>query len=272
MLTEIKNKINQGQSKRAVTREYGFHEETLRKRLKAGNVPQSLGRFTKYCIPICRENETQPPFNKTTKLAGKKWVKLFCKIAYQFAEKMKLSHRLTKATKLAGKKWVKLFCKGQGLAIRQPEKVSTARARGFNGVQVNRFFDNLNTCLEKSLFNATTIYNMDETGLLTVPNKIPKVVSTKGKKSVSKIVSAERGQLITAVCCVNAAGFYIPAALIYPNIFSSLLSQIRNSQHCLYCLPAIEFCRERESMASSSPQPAPSGTTNNEPFNTSPEA
>lgn len=86
---------------------------------------------------------------------------------------------------------------------------------------------------------------MDETGLLTVPNKIPKVVSTKGKKSVSKIVSAERGQLITAVCCVNAAGFYIPAALIYPNIFSSLLSQIRNSQHCLYCLPAIEFCRER---------------------------
>ncbi|CAG5011306.1 unnamed protein product [Parnassius apollo] len=36
------------------------------------------------------------------------------------------------------------------------------------------------------------IYNMDETGLQTVPNKLPKVYAQKEKKVVGKIVSAER--------------------------------------------------------------------------------
>lgn len=57
---------------------------------------------------------------------------------------------------------------------------------------------------------------MDETGMLTVSNKIPKVLAPKGKKSVSKIVSGERGQLITAVCCASAAGYFVPPRLIYP--------------------------------------------------------
>ena len=33
---------------------------------------------------------------------------------------------------------------------------------------------------------------------------------------MGNIVSGTRGQLITAVCCTNAAGSYIPPALIYP--------------------------------------------------------
>lgn len=37
---------------------------------------------------------------------------------------------------------------------------------------------------------------MNETVLLTVPNKIPIVVTSKGKKTVGKIVSVERGRLL----------------------------------------------------------------------------
>nr|CAI5869407.1 unnamed protein product [Callosobruchus analis] len=38
----------------------------------------------------------------------------------------------------------------------------------------------------------------------------------RGKKCASKIVAAERGQLITAVCCINATGIWVPPALIFP--------------------------------------------------------
>ncbi|XP_031333879.1 uncharacterized protein LOC116163888 [Photinus pyralis] len=56
---------------------------------------------------------------------------------------------------------------------------------------------------------------MDETSIMTVPNKVPKVISKKGKKTVGKIVSSERGQLTTAVCCVSAVGHYVPPTLIF---------------------------------------------------------
>ncbi|CAH2092078.1 unnamed protein product [Euphydryas editha] len=56
---------------------------------------------------------------------------------------------------------------------------------------------------------------MDECGVNTVPKKIPKVVSMKGKKLVGKIVSAERGQTITLVCAMSVTGNFIPPAFIF---------------------------------------------------------
>lgn len=71
---------------------------------------------------------------------------------------------------------------------------------------------------------------MDETGMLTVPNKIPRVMTTKEKKCVGKILSGERGQLITAVCCVSASGIYVPPALIF--------SRKREKRELLYGAPS----------------------------------
>ncbi|KAJ8965371.1 hypothetical protein NQ317_002874 [Molorchus minor] len=117
---------------------------------------------------------------------------------------------------MVSKHWVINFCKEHNLSVRTPEKTSIARASGFNRPQVMRFFENLRGLIEKYGFTAKDIYNMDESGMLTVPNKIPKVISSKGKKTVNKVVSGERGQLITAVCCISAAGVYVPPALIFP--------------------------------------------------------
>lgn len=49
----------------------------------------------------------------------------------------------------------------------------------------------------------------------TVPNNVPKVVSATGKKAVGKISSAERGELVTAVCAMSAQGSYVPPVLIF---------------------------------------------------------
>lgn len=87
---------------------------------------------------------------------------------------------------------------------------------GFNKTQVLKFFDNLSELISKYKFPASRTYNMDESGISTVPNRIPKVIISKGKQSVNKVTSAERGQLVTVVCCFSASGHYVPPALIFP--------------------------------------------------------
>lgn len=67
---------------------------------------------------------------------------------------------------------------------------------------------------ENRKYTLDAIYNEDETGLSTVPNKLPKALTSKGKKLVGKVLNRERGQLVSAVSCMSASGFYISQALI----------------------------------------------------------
>nr|XP_047141474.1 MFS-type transporter clz9-like [Hydra vulgaris] len=53
-------------------------------------------------------------------------------------------------------------------------------------------------------------------GISTVPKLLSKVISTKGKRQVGSLTSAERGQLVTAVVCCSASGRYMPPMLIFP--------------------------------------------------------
>lgn len=137
-------------------------------------------------------------------------------IAYEFATKNNICHRFNDSTKLAGEKWVREFRKRHDLSLRKPEQVSVARAMGFNKVQVDRFFTNLKAVFDEHSYLPSRIFNMDETGISTSPNKTPKIVTEKGKKEVCKISSAERGQTVTAVCCFSPTGTYIPPVMIFP--------------------------------------------------------
>lgn len=215
LLDEIKEKLQQGMSKRSIADSIGVHEATLRKRLKAGTVPTSLGRFKSVFTPemeaelasYCRDLD-KTFYGLTLKALGK--------LVFEYAERNKLEHRFNKEKKTAGKDWVYSFCKRHTLSLRCPEKTSLARAAGFNRPQVELFFKNLEQVLNDKKILPHRLYNMDESGMLTVPNKLPKVVAPKGKRTVGKIVSSERGQLITAVCCMGATGQYIPPALVFP--------------------------------------------------------
>ena len=65
-------------------------------------------------------------------------------------------------------------------------------------------------------FLPSRILNADESGVPSVPTKIPKVFSVKEIKRVGKLVCAERGKTVTIVCSMNAVGIYIPQAFIFP--------------------------------------------------------
>ncbi|KAF2890054.1 hypothetical protein ILUMI_16119 [Ignelater luminosus] len=75
---------------------------------------------------------------------------------------------------------------------------------------VDRCFTNLKSLYEKRQYSPSSIYNMDETGLSTVPNKLPKDLARKGKKLVRKVASVERVQLVTAICCRKSHRLIVP--------------------------------------------------------------
>lgn len=139
------------------------------------------------------------------------------KLAYDLAEKNNISHRFDTSKKMAGRIWLENFLKrNPDLSLRKPEPTSAARAAGFNKVAVSSFFDLLTHAIETYHLTPDKIYNVDETGITTVPKCIPKIIGKKGKKQVGLLTSAERGQLVTVVFCVGADGSYMPPLFIFP--------------------------------------------------------
>lgn len=138
------------------------------------------------------------------------------RFAFELAEKMQLNHPFNKTAKLAGNDWLSGFKKrNPQLSIRAPEPTSIARAAGFNKPQVRKFFDVVRSVLETYNLHPGQIYNIDETGVNSVP--VPrKILAEKGKKQVGRIVSTERGFNVTAVCGISAAGSYIPPFFLFP--------------------------------------------------------
>jgi hypothetical protein len=139
------------------------------------------------------------------------------RVAFQFAEANDLQHPFSMEDKAAGKDWLQCFLsRHRDLAVRTPENTSAARAAGFNQVSVGKYFDLLEHELDAKHFTPDCIYNVDETGITTVPNKPSKIIATRGKKQVGTLTSGERGQLVTVVICMSASGNYIPPFFIFP--------------------------------------------------------
>ncbi|XP_033231538.1 jerky protein homolog-like [Belonocnema kinseyi] len=138
-------------------------------------------------------------------------------LAFQLAELNNLSHSFNKEKKKAGKDWLYGFLvRHPELSLRNPEKTSLARAKGFNRTVVQSFCDLLESIYTKYEILPTHIYNVDETGISTVPNKPSRVIALRGKKQVGALSSGERGALVTAEICMNAVGNFMPTMFVFP--------------------------------------------------------
>ena len=141
------------------------------------------------------------------------------KLAYEVAKEYKLAmpHQWEEC-KVATANWFTNFMKRQPqLSIRCTQPTSLSRATSFNEANVNIFFNYLEKALNMYKFEAKDIYNIDETGVTTV-QKPSRIVAKKGIKQVGALISAERGQLVTVICGVNALGNYIPPMFIFPKM------------------------------------------------------
>ena len=98
------------------------------------------------------------------------------------------------------------------LALKAPEGMSLARAIAFNRVNVEVFFKAYVEAVEQHSFMPARIFNLDESGLSTVM-KPCKVVCERGRPVASQ-VARERGNHMTFVGIINAAGHGFPPVFI----------------------------------------------------------
>lgn len=143
------------------------------------------------------------------------------KLAYEFAVGLLKNDKIPPSwerNKCAGEDWLSGFIKRcKTISLRKPEATSLARAMGFNKPVIDKFYKTLQELLVKHKFGPENIYNLDETGLTSVQTP-GKVLASKGIKQIGQVTSAERGQLVTLCCTINAIGNAIPPFFVFPRV------------------------------------------------------
>ena len=111
-------------------------------------------------------------------------------LAFEYAEVNGIQNTFN-GEKEAGLHWLNDFMARHKdeLSLRTPDATSAARARGFNAVSVGRFFTLLEQLQALHSFTPDRIYNVDETGVSTVPNRLSRIIATRGKKQVRVLSS-----------------------------------------------------------------------------------
>ncbi|KAG5866986.1 hypothetical protein JTB14_028175 [Gonioctena quinquepunctata] len=137
------------------------------------------------------------------------------RLVYDFAEGDGIPHRFNRQLEMAGEDWLFNFMKKNKLSLRKPEATSIGRLMAFNKVNVDAFFSTLREIRQKTPYEPHQIFNVNETGISTVPPKLSQSISPTGARRVSKIVSGERGKNVTAVCCMSATGKNISPFIIF---------------------------------------------------------
>lgn len=142
-----------------------------------------------------------------------------CRYAFDLAKLNSIRTTFNATKKKAGRKWFYLFMRRHPeLALRTPQATSAARVMAFKQEAVTTFFDLYEPEIDRLNLRhePTRIWNVDETGITVVQHKHTEVITLKGKKRVGALTAQERGKLITVVCCMNAAGNFMPPKLIFP--------------------------------------------------------
>ena len=87
----------------------------------------------------------------------------------------------------------------------------------FNRHNVQLFFDDIKAIYETLKPSPMRIWNLDETGVNTVPTS-KQMLCQEGMKQIGQIKSKERGINVTMCCCINAAETALPPAYIFPRV------------------------------------------------------
>lgn len=212
----VKDIIGGRGSVREISRTYKVPVRTLMRRKESGNLKKiPLGR--KSCLSVEQETSLSRYIQNMASQGFALSTPDIKKLAYSFAVQKKIPHNFNNEQRKAGHDWFLSFMKRHPeLAVRKAQGLSTARAKGMTRDECAKYFKLLGDVLrENNLLNTPQkIFNLDETGL-QLNNNPGKVVTNKGAKMVNCITSAEKGETISVITCVNAEGYFLPPCCIF---------------------------------------------------------
>ena len=223
MNAAVKEVLDEGRKCHAVATTRNISEATLRRycsKVRTGGTVETVGYPKNRCVFSTAEEASLTEY-------AKKAARLFYglsttqtrKLAYDYARTLNKDIPSSWAeNERAGEDWLSGFLKRNAtISLRSPEATSLSRATSFNRFNVAKFVDILMEVYARDQYGPERIWNVDETGCTTV-HKPAKVLATTGAKQVGAIVSAERGQLVTLCCAVNAVGNSVPPMFIFPRV------------------------------------------------------
>ena len=223
MNAAVKEVLDEGRKCHAVATTRNISEATLRRycsKVRTCGTVETVGYPKNRCVFSTAEEASLTEY-------AKKAARLFYglsttqtrKLAYDYARTLNKDIPSSWAeNERAGEDWLSGFLKRNAtISLRSPEATSLSRATSFNRFNVAKFFDILMEVYARDQYGPERIWNVDETGCTTV-HKPAKVLATTGAKQVGAIVSAERGQLVTLCCAVNAVGTSVPPMFIFPRV------------------------------------------------------
>ena len=216
-LTECLNAVrDKTMSLREASRNFNIPRSTIQKRLKSANPDgaKKLGPISRVFTDDMETQLKRRVLEMESTFYGITMTDLR-RAAYDFAEGNNINHRFNRVNRLAGKDWVLDFNRRHHISVRTPQSTSMNRVLAFDRDKVLRFFDLLKLVYDRDKIPAHRVYNLDETGITSVP-KPGKILALTGRKQVGRIASGEKGRTVTVVAAISASGQFIPPCMIFP--------------------------------------------------------
>jgi hypothetical protein len=207
MRMAISTIISKELSIRQASVKYGIPRATLQKRLKARDVEvgqMSMGRFKLVFSEVMEIDLKEKALQMEMLFYGLSGF-YFRRLSYDFAETNNINHPFDRQKRLAGKDWMISFLRRHHLSLRTPQPTSINRVAAFDPDKVSPFYDQLKKICVDNKLECCQIFNVDETGVTSVPES-GKIVTLAGKKIIGKMASGEKGRTVTLVVTAGADG------------------------------------------------------------------
>ena len=117
---------------------------------------------------------------------------------------------------LPGQSWWECFkSRHPDVVLRLGEGLEMKRCIGLNHKSCSNFYSGLTTVITSHGYEASHIWNMDETGVQAAgKNSTLKVVAKKGSKNVNMLAGNNK-KWLTIIVCISVHGTYIPPYYIF---------------------------------------------------------
>lgn len=202
----------------AAALKFNIPRRTLRNHLVSGNSTKIIGKTTILTKQL--EEDLSQRIKRFAKVGVPLTPKFIRKQAFLFCERFKIKHSFNMSTRIAGRKWLKMFlARNPSISKRKPQLMNPARAQKMNKPIVKHHFKEVKELYDELdiIAHPERLYNMDEKGCRITVHKQTVVLAERGNTRVH-LVAPEHAENVTIAMCVNAVGIAIPPMIIFKGI------------------------------------------------------